>query len=443
MALIAGVAYVALRPLVERRVIAEARSRGIALVIGGLSFDWSNVRIDDARFELDGVRGFRGRVAHVVVGLDGFAPKQIALDSPELVIETDPLSLLSDLRRWKSLHPSSGTGGAGAAMPVAATNAALSWSVPDSNWFDLSVTGATAAYAEPTASIEGARATLKSKSIGPLGLYVDAKRWIVTLGFDVADPRAAPVRIELAPNAAAPSVELTLAHAPGARVLDAVGTPIPDASIAVSGSAELTTGPDWSGEAKGAAAFTLEGFVPPHPIELSPFVFGNTTRVSANLSADAARALLRLDGVKVTAGAFSLAGKGILSRVTDHGALELGLDGDLGCGALADATAKAHLGSILGAWVGSAARQNLQGSVHVSVHVSADTRNLAGARVARSIGIGCGLKPLDPKEMPSLTDLTRKLPEMPPMPDLGPGLLIPNGVELPTKPVGSSEHPTK
>jgi hypothetical protein len=226
-------------------------------------------------------------------------------------------------------------------------------------------------------------------------------------------------------------------------VLGAVGVPLADEPITVSGSAELTTGPDWTGEGKGATALTIEGFVPPHPVELSPFVFGNTTTVSANLSLDAAWNVLRLDSARVAAGAFALVGKGTLERAPDHGSLEMTLDGDLGCAALADATAKSRLGALVGGWVGSAAKQALNGSVHVSVRLSADTRELARAKVIRSIGLGCGLKPLalpDPKALPTLDDLTKNLP---PMPDLGPGFMIPSGIEPSKAPATAPAHPTE
>lgn len=447
IALLAGIAYVAVRPLVERRVIAEAKARGVVLVIGGLGFDWSSVHVDDARFELIGVRGLSGKIDRIDVGLDGTTPTRVALTAPQVLIEADPLALMNDLKRFREQFPgtvsAAKTGGPSKPLPIGATNLSLSWKVPSSKWFDLNLMGATAAYAEPTASIVGANATLNGKPVGPLGLYVDAMHWLITLGFDQADPRAAPVRIDLVPDATAPSVKLALAKAPLPRLLATVGASIPEQPIGLSGTAELTTGPNWSGEAKGTSAFTIEGFVPPHPVELDAFVFGTTTTTSTNLWLSADHGSMRLEDVRVRAGAFALAGKGTLQQVDDHGTLDLGLQGDLGCGALADAAAHAHLGAIVGEWVGNAARENLKGSVHVWVRVTADTRDIAHARVARSIGIGCGLKPLappDPNVFGTLSDLTKKLPqlpEMPPMPDLGPGFIIPNGPSAPAAPASA------
>ena len=83
-----------------------------------------------------------------------------------------------------------------------------------------------------------------------------------------------------------------------------------------------------------------------------------------------------------------------------------------------------------------AARQVIGGSVGVRVQVDGSTKNLAAASVKRSIGIGCGLKPLTLADlarigetlMPSdLSELAEDIQKLTPkLPDGTP--LIPSGM---------------
>jgi len=118
------------------------------------------------------------------------------------------------------------------------------------------------------------------------------------------------------------------------------------------------------------------------------------------------------------------------------------MHGALPCDALASAAAESRVGRLLGraqgARAGSVARQAIGGSVGVRVQVSASTNNLAGASVKRSIGIGCGLKPLSladvarlgetllPSDLSELTDDVQKLtPKLPDGTPLVPSALLP------------------
>jgi hypothetical protein len=104
------------------------------------------------------------------------------------------------------------------------------------------------------------------------------------------------------------------------------------------------------------------------------------------------------------------------------------------------------------------------GSVGVRLQVDASTSNLPGGKVERSIGIGCGLKPLTLEDLRALGDeLFRgelsKLPEelgkllppgAPPIPSSLPSSLppIPSGfpssfrIEFPTAPPPRSSAPS-
>jgi hypothetical protein len=191
----------------------------------------------------------------------------------------------------------------------------------------------------------------------------------------------------------------------------------------------------------------LDGFVPPHPVELDGFLFGNTTTFATGLEVSADRKFIDLKGSRVRAGAFELNGSGRIERRESYAAIGMNLAGYLPCAAVAQSAAAAHVGTFLAEIVGTTARRVVEGSVSVRVRISADSRNLSAANVDRTIGVGCGLSPLkdiDPKllaRLPkSLTDMANALP-FPIPPDFGtlpkdPGKLpaIPAGLpsSLPT-----------
>jgi hypothetical protein len=80
-----------------------------------------------------------------------------------------------------------------------------------------------------------------------------------------------------------------------------------------------------------------------------------------------------------------------------------------------------------------AARDWLKGSVSVLIRIKADTRDMANAKALRTIGMGCGLKPLP---IPNLAELAKELEAA--LPELGAGL-PPLGSGLP--PLGSGLPP--
>jgi hypothetical protein len=67
--------------------------------------------------------------------------------------------------------------------------------------------------------------------------------------------------------------------------------------------------------------------------------------------------------------------------------------------------AESRLGRALGVVAGKAARQVIGGTVGVKVTIDADTRELAKARVVKSITPGCGLRPLSPEKLMRLGEL--------------------------------------
>jgi len=186
----------------------------------------------------------------------------------------------------------------------------------------------------------------------------------------------------------------------------------------------------------GHAHLELKGYVPPHPVELDGFVFGDVTMLDTDLRFASNLDEIALENTSVTAGRFVLKGGGNVAREGVAARVKLDLRGTLPCDSLASAAAESRLGKLLGRAAGKkagiAALHLVGGSVGVRVQVDATTADLAGAKLERSIGVGCGLKPLTLEDLRELGDLLfrgdlSKLPE-----DLG-RLLPPGTLPVPSR----------
>jgi hypothetical protein len=280
----------------------------------------------------------------------------------------------------------------------------------------------------------------------------------VVVGLGESDLSRAPLRMNVDLSAPKPKVGFELALTPLERLAGPFAAPVPiqGASLSASAGFEFASASATLPE-RGAVHAELHGFIPPHPAELDGFVFGDTTVVETNLAFAPDGNSVTLTETRLAAGKFVLTGGGHLARTADAASIELDLHGALPCDALASAAAESRvgrwLGHVQGTRAGSVARQAIGGSVAVRVQVQASTKNIAGASVKRSIGVGCGLKPLSlddvarlgetlmPSDLSELADdvhkLTPKLPDGSPLLPL-PDLKIPS--ILPREPAPSA-HP--
>jgi len=132
------------------------------------------------------------------------------------------------------------------------------------------------------------------------------------------------------------------------------------------------------------------------------------------------------------------------------------LNGELPCSALAGVEAESRLAKLLGGALagkaGKLAEKLVNGSVHVGLKLSADTRQLSAAHIERTIGVGCGLHPLSLAELGKLlpadvTELLKNLPALPSdlsnLPGLSglPSSLPPLPSGLPSLPAGLPQLP--
>ncbi|HEY3234161.1 MAG TPA: hypothetical protein VGJ84_05565, partial [Polyangiaceae bacterium] len=398
----------AIRPWVKARVIREAGARGILLEPGSVDFDLHTVEIHDAGFSLSGVTGLRGRAEHITVHLTGLEPERIELSGVYLQLEGSVAALALELTEWSKDFPRVYS------LPLGATGMNIAWrSAPgQSPW--LVMEGGRVLHTDDGGSFQADRAMVSGASLGTVGAQWKADQSTVALGLGRPDLEKAPVRVRIQHTQARPSADITLVPTDITELADPFGVKIPLQSVIASGGAHLEFQPEQGQDLiTGTLQIQLKGFVPPHPVELDGFIFGDVTTFSSKFVISKDRRVVTLQDVEVTAAKFKLKGTGSITRMSDHAQIQLDLHGSLPCAALAGAVAESRLGQLLGQLAGqlagSAARQWTIGSVAISVRIDADSRDLAGARVDRRIGVGCGLRPI---EIPGL-DLS-KLPALPP-----------------------------
>jgi hypothetical protein len=389
-----------IEPAVRSYVVRQAEQRGIVLELGELDYSLRSVRLRNARFSLVGVGGIRGHVQSADIDLQDFEPVGIDARGVDVQLEGPAATLAVELAEWTKNYPQTYE------LRVVARDVSLGWRpVPGSApWAKLS-----AATVIPSAAggvFMAKQATVAGVELGEVGAAWSKTEANIALGLGVADVGRAPVRVSVDYTLASPSADITLQPTDLNQLGGPLGVRLPVQNVTARGTAHLVLpGIGQKGPISGNVQLELEGYVPPHPVELSGFVFGNVTKFDTQLSVSEDRKLVTLTDSRVQAGAFVLKGKGSISRHPDHAQIQLGLRGDLPCGALADAAAQTRLGRALGGAVGSLAKLALKGSVAVLVRIEADTRDLAAAKLVKTIGVGCGLRPLDPDAVQAIGDL--------------------------------------
>ncbi|MGC4095228.1 MAG: hypothetical protein QM756_46365 [Polyangiaceae bacterium] len=235
----------------------------------------------------------------------------------------------------------------------------------------------------------------------------------------------------------------------------AVDMPLP--TVNASGSIDAQFPKEFTPNASvnGRTDVTLKGYVPPHPVELDGFVFGDRTDIGARFRVEPAKLRIELEDVLVKAGSFELKGSGGVGLEVGGPHLRLNLSGALPCASLASAAAQTRLGAALGRLTGKAARETLNGAVQVQVRVDANLLEPDKPRVSKTITPGCGLKPLSLRELRALGELAPDLLDpavgndlekllkngVPPLPNLGPDTKI-DLSQLPKVPLPTLPLPT-
>jgi hypothetical protein len=393
IALFSVLMWLALPTLIEAEVKKRAREQGVELTLGTLDFGWEWAELRKSKAVLIGVPGLELGIDRLNVDLDG--TKLTRLDFTGLTLEASgsvPALALS-LGAWSKKYPSA------FALPLSARNVSVRFRPEPSQpaWLELS--GGTVATTAAGTIVAAEHTQLAGIDVGRVGATWTATASSVALGLGESDLARAPVRVAVDLSSARPKLAFQLVPTALERLAGpfAVALPVHGVSASATVALEFANAAAEFPE-KGAAHLELHGWIPPHPAELDGFVFGDTTVVDTTLAFSPDGKRVTLDPTHLTAGRFELAGPGSLVRDADAATLDLDLKGALPCDALASAAAESRVGRLLGrvqgGRAGSVARQAIGGTVSIRVQISASTKNLAGASLKRSIGIGCGLKPL-------------------------------------------------
>lgn len=400
--LLGAVAFVLVPRYITREAVRRAREQGIELELGELDYGWEWASISHAKARLVGVNGVVLRIDQLVVELD--QTNVTRLDFAGLGVEADGSlpALLLDVSAWTKRFPSA------YALPLSARQVSVAWRPePGRPW--LEIEGATVATSPAGTVVVAEHTRVAGIDIGRSGTTWTATQSSVALGLGESELEKSPLRLDADLSTPRPRVTATLAPMALERLAGPFAVALPVQGVTASASMTLDFA---SREAalpeSGHVKLTLDGWIPPHPPELDGFVFGRTTLVESKLTFAPDGKTLTLTDSSVTAGKFVLKGGGTLTRAPDELKVALTLDGALPCDALASAAAESRLGRLLGRVSGkkggALARQVVGGSVGVRVTVEGTTKDIAGAKVNRTIGIGCGLRPLTLEDLRALGD---------------------------------------
>lgn len=405
--LVATAAALAFEPLLRHIVITRAREGGVELAqIEDISLGFGRVTLSGVRFSLDGVEGLEGEAAHLELELDGLAPTKIIAREMSLELVGSAVDLLLSLGVWTEDHPELWR------LPADVSDVTLRWrpAADADPW--LSARGGRMIPTEQGARLEAERAQIMGIGVGRVAAAWDGTGAAASFGFGEDDVKKAPLRAVIHHGERPARLEIALDPVPVADLAGPLAMLLPVPDIRASGRADLELHDD--GRIDGTVQAKAVGYRVPVPRELGAFVFGDTTTMKSEIAIDAAFDEVKLDDLVVQHGVVKLTGGGTIDRKGDEAIIDLSLKGSLTCAELANAATQTHLGGDIGRLLGGLAGRALKGSVGLTITIHADTRDLLGARIGRTIGVGCGLRPLSADDLPKLPD---DFPELPKLPD--------------------------
>ncbi len=397
---------------IAETVVREGARHGLIVAIGKLEWSLNGAVLEDTRVTLSGVPGIVIGVdrleTDVLVDLRGISITRAEVQGAQASVVGSAALVGFQLGQWTAKYAKE------ASLPLRASGLDIRWKADPAHEPWLEVLQATVIPGDGSGTLAAAEVILAGQSLGALGGAWTKDSSNFTLGLGEKSLESAPVQVNVVHSSERPAIDLLLSPTPLERLERAFGIDLPDEPIEVEMRVHLElSAPILDGAASGWLKATLHGFVPPHPVELDGFVFGDRTDFETQLFVDEGRERIRLENARVQAGAFALSGHGAVLRGETDARLLLELSGALPCTALAGAALETRLGKVIGPWLRRAAELALQGSVMVSVKVDASSAQLDDIKVARVIGVGCGLRPI---RLPGLEDF--ELPELGKLPRL-------------------------
>lgn len=406
-----GAAALLYQPLLRRYVVAEAHKRGVELTLGQVALVglFAGVELSDCDATLLGTEGrIRGKLDRVEIDLADLEPTRLRIDGLEAAVLGSAAIVAVDLSDWAKSYPEAFR------VPVTAKDIKLSWRARSGGpeWLriergKLTPTSDGGRFSTPAAEVVGV-------PVGRVDASWTADSSVVTLGFGRVDPAEALVRMDVKHAAEQPTAVIKLRQTTLRDLGAPLGVALPAADATVEGEATLRLSKrDVAGLITGQIRMTLAGYTPPRPQQLAGLSFSDKTELTTAFELSEDRAHVRLTDTQVTHGSFRLQGDGEIERLKDYTKLQLRLKGAISCADLAAVAARsaaAGLPAGLRALLALGARQLITGSVSFALDLAADTRDLTQAKLTKTIGVGCGLRPI---ELPDLPDVTPLLPPLP------------------------------
>ncbi len=400
----------------KRLVVDRAKQQGIILELSDVDVSLSAIHLREARARLDGVAGLTIYLQSVDLSLLGLKLDRIRLKGAIVQAVGAPTQLLNDVRAWQAKHP-------------------LDSAMPKPEIGKAKLTWQETLDGPPFVELDNVTFVSSAKPLGPLGQDISIQAEHAQVGAYALAPFAAAVHSELdsleiglgstqwesmtarggwRKQPTGDELHVSVGPLPLEQALTTAGIKLDDpklqkASAIVAISLLRTADAAWPYQ--GHVAIELADYTPPHPSELQGFDFGKSTRIDTAFRVDTGLSAMNLLDTRITAGQFKLAGHGNVRRTAAlSGRIQLELKGKLPCTSLATALATSKLGQNYGNWVARHASEAISGSVDVTLQIDADSNALAQAKVARIVGIGCGLRPLSVHQLLTL--------DLPPAPDM-------------------------
>jgi hypothetical protein len=395
-----------LRHLIER----EARARGVELEFETMTMGSGWVRLGKIHLTLEGVWGLEADIETARVNFTGLlAPDITSIDARSLTARAEGsiADRALELSVWSKEHPEAFR------IPVTASDVRAEWREKQGAAPWLAISGWALVPFKGGVTFSAKDASLSGVAFGPALAAWTADASTISLGFGKASPADAPIRVDIRPKPLPSAVDITLKPVTMADLGSPLGLTLPTDKATIEGSVKLALGKDpMEEDIAGSVAMSLKGWVPPHPKELGGIVFGSVTTFTSAFQIQKDRKRVTLSDAAVAAGAFKLKGAGVIDRRGDYGVATMDMKGNIPCADVARSATTANFGDAAGAFVGDVAKMALSGSLAVSVHIEADTRDLRNPRIRNDVGVGCGLKGLPSFKLPDPKDFP-KLPEIP------------------------------
>jgi hypothetical protein len=414
LALALGAVAVFHEPILRHLIQREARARGVELEFGTMLMGSGWLRLGKVHLTLEDVWGLEVDIETARVNFTGIlAPDITSIDARGVTARAQGsiADRALELSVWSKEHPEAFR------IPVTASDVRADWREKQGAPPWLAVSGGALVPFQGGVTFSAKDASLSGVAFGPALAAWTADASTISLGFGKASPADAPIRIDIRPKPLPSAVDIILKPVTMAELGSPLGLTLPTDKATIEGTVKLALGKDPMDEdIAGNVAMTLRGWVPPHPKELGGIVFGSATTFTSAFQILKDRKRVTLSDAAVAAGAFKLKGAGVIDRKGDYGVATMDMKGNIPCADVARSATAANFGDAAGAFVGDVAKMALSGSVAVSVHIEADTRDLRNPRIRNDVGVGCGIKGLPGIKLPAPGDLP-KLPEIP-MPEI-------------------------